>query len=414
MGAALTTPDASGAQQQNQLQALLSLVPEGNGDEAQQQATLEKVVEQRLRDGAGSFAPQVARLLLELKKESASSTFLASGSDENAGGKFALGESTFELSYAKLSDFHNGLEGIIGTPSVDFMKAMEEEHTRKHELNKPFTTANYGISTTPKTEWLFVAGKPEQVDEHLRSIGGKWPEESRGLQDDSHRRKYVPLEELIVVVEQELNVKLHAMGEPVLIEAEVAGARLYTGPMYVLYNGVLRNPPADGCVLYVTTLHAINSCVIKVSKLTKATKVYRGMVGASLPSNFLNPNEQGVRGGVERAFMSTTTDRNVALAYASSAPGKAALVFEIQQGMIDRGADLSLISMYPFEHEILFAPFTGVELLENKISNRLVLAKSRFSVNLKSLTLEQAFAKRHKLLMEIGEAIKLEVRRRYE
>eukprot|EP00965_Chrysotila_dentata_P107355 3546647-Pleurochrysis_carterae.AAC.1 len=67
---------------------------------------------------------------------------------------------------------------------------MEEEHTREHPLNTEFTTGNYGITTTPKTEWLFVAGTPEQVERHLESLGGKWPAETRGVKDESQRRKH--------------------------------------------------------------------------------------------------------------------------------------------------------------------------------------------------------------------------------
>eukprot|EP00965_Chrysotila_dentata_P231453 6198373-Pleurochrysis_carterae.AAC.2 len=405
MGASLTPPDAVEAQQQNQLKALLSLVPEDEGDEARKLATLQERVSKKLRHSIDDFALKIADRILRLHAEHASGAATPGGVES----KFAIGEASFELSYASLSDFHNGLEGIIGPPSVHFMKAMEEEHTREHELNKQFTTGNYGLATTPTTEWLFVAGTPDQVEAQLKSIGGDWPAETCGLDNESHRRKRVPLEELLVLAER-LNEQLKAMGEPVLIEAEVVGARLYTGPMYVKYNGVLRKPPANGDVLYVTTLHAINSCVIKQSKLTKATKVYRGVVGGSLPPSFLQPNEQGVRGGVERAFMSTTTDRGVAVAYASSKPGQAALVFVIQQGMIDRGADISHFSQYPFESEILFAPYTGVELLEDKVNESVLLAESRFSVNLKSLTLEQNFAKRLKLLKDMFADMQLEVR----
>jgi hypothetical protein len=56
--------------------------------------------------------------------------------------------------------------------------------------------------------------------------------------------------------------------------------------------------------------------------------------------------------------MSTTFDRDVAMQYASI-PGKPALVFEMQMGMIDRGAELRWISQYPHERECLFAPLTG-------------------------------------------------------
>ena len=49
--------------------------------------------------------------------------------------------------------------------------------------------------------------------------------------------------------------------------------------------------------------------------------VYRGMSGGTLPEEFRIPDEFGVRGGVEKAFMSTTTDRSVAMGYASGGHG---------------------------------------------------------------------------------------------
>ena len=55
-------------------------------------------------------------------------------------------------------------------------------------------------------------------------------------------------------------------------------------------------------------------------------------------------NAQGVKGGIESAFMSTTFDRKVAMRYAVGNEGKPALVFEMQMGMIDRGAKLDWIS----------------------------------------------------------------------
>ena len=53
------------------------------------------------------------------------------------------------------------------------------------------------------------------------------------------------------------------------------------------------------------------------------------------------------------------SEREVAKHYASGANGKAATVFEIQMGMVDRGADISFFSQYPHEKEICFAPLTG-------------------------------------------------------
>eukprot|EP00965_Chrysotila_dentata_P159072 5254931-Pleurochrysis_carterae.AAC.1 len=202
MGAALASLKADNMTPQNQLQALLALVPDVD-DETQRRALLCERVREKLCEGARSFTSQLVDHLLSLQAKSAYCIESSDGSDN----KFATGEASFELSYASLSDFHNGLEGLIGTPSVHFMVAMEEEHTRPHELNTEFTTGNYGITTTPRIDWHFVAGRPEKVVDFLESIGGEWPRETRGLEDESHRRKRVPLEELLIVAAK-LNEKL--------------------------------------------------------------------------------------------------------------------------------------------------------------------------------------------------------------
>ena len=102
---------------------------------------------------------------------------------------------------------------------------------------------------------------------------------------------------------------------------------------------------------YTTTLHAINSAIIKLSKLTYAGRIYRGIAGMGLPREFWRPNEHGVKGGIEGAFMSTTTQRQVAMSYAAGR-GEKGIVFEMQQGMINRGADISFLSQYPHEREM--------------------------------------------------------------
>ena len=125
---------------------------------------------------------------------------------------------------------------------------------------------------------------------------------------------------------------------------EFLGARLYTGPLYLKYNAVLVSHPRSSfpfrltthvcCVgivtqrglqfayarptferlckgnMYTTTLHAINSAIIKLSKLTSAGKVYRGVSGGLLPESCRKFNAHGIKGGVEGGFMSTTFDRD--------------------------------------------------------------------------------------------------------
>ena len=160
---------------------------------------------------------------------------------------------------------------------------------------------------------------------------------------------------------------------------------------------------------YTTTLHALNSAIVKLSKLTKAETVYRGVHDFTLPDKFWTPNRYNVRGGIDGAFMSTTLDRMTAISVAQS--GKTApIIFEIQQGMIDRGADISFLSQYPFEKEILFNPLTGLEVRGSRVEGSVLIVEVKLSVNLTSLTIEQVIGKRKKMLQDMVFGLEAEVR----
>ena len=64
-----------------------------------------------------------------------------------------------------------------------------------------------------------------------------------------------------------------------------------------------------------------------------------------------------VQGGTEFGFMSCSTDRSVGLQY-----GKGGYLFELQTGMVTRGASLQWLSYYPEETEVCLPPCTAVEL----------------------------------------------------
>ena len=71
-----------------------------------------------------------------------------------------------------------------------------------------------------------------------------------------------------------------------------------------------------------TTLHGINSAIVKLGKLTVATKVYRGISGMQLPKEFWTPNEFGVK-GVRRPWIATVSAGIVPLDRAMSLSGRA-------------------------------------------------------------------------------------------
>lgn len=121
-------------------------------------------------------------------------------------------------------------------------------------------------------------------------------------------------------------------------EAFIGDAKMWQGA-----NGTLPYEKAKKEVnLYTTTLHVLNSCIVKMGKLTEATTLYRGMSGRLFldtpiapyarpygssrpylphmagmsgrvfPDKFWTKNPYGVKGGVEFAFMSCTPKRSVA------------------------------------------------------------------------------------------------------
>ena len=279
------------------------------------------------------------------------------------------------LEYAGLDIFYGGLEGQIGAPPPKIREAMATEHTADGgDRHDEFTSGNYDVTTTSAIEYAFVA-TPEATP------AAGWPIEKKLVRalrptplqrttssaaliaSGAKMRTPLPITEMQVLV-SEKNALLEADRQTRLLLEEAIGARLYTGPLFVKYNGVLRGlnsavpflvssmvklccakAVADAFAAgtlsmaqakqqvnkYTTTLHCINSAILKLSKLTVATKVYRGISGMVLPQQFREANKHGVRGGIESAFMSTTVDREVALSYAASG-ARGGFVFEIRQG----------------------------------------------------------------------------------
>ena len=154
------------------------------------------------------------------------------------------------------------------------------------------------------------------------------------------------------------NEKRDEIQEYKLKHSEVLAAYLYTGPCFMPYNGVYRKFPKSIVELLkgdegsstpdntlATTLFCISSALMKLGRkaaLPPNGKVYRGMGGMHLPSQFWVPTGKPAwKGGVERAIMSTTTDKEVAIFYSN---GKG-IVAEISVGRVQMGGDMGWISM---------------------------------------------------------------------
>jgi hypothetical protein len=212
-----------------------------------------------------------------------------SGLQEHINSKFALDGASVGR-FATLNDFYKGPEGLIGTPNPKILPGMEAEHCRRGNHSTKFTSGNYNVTTTPAMEWEFVV-KPQMEFEYPHTPRDKnlWPK-GNDWKGSSGREA----ENLKVFVE---HPKAKRAG---LTEGEVIGLRLYTGPMFVLYNAVLRGFPEKDvkCLWddnagkenrYETTIFVIASGITKLSKVSpvpKDRRLYRGLGGMILPRQF--------------------------------------------------------------------------------------------------------------------------------
>ncbi len=275
---------------------------------------------------------------------------------------------------------------------MDFEKAMRAEHCSQAGHSHRFTTPNYKISTTPRQEWLYIVGDDK---------GERQP-----CPDMGHERRIIPISEL---------QKRPLAEKAALTREEMIAVVMYTGPMFVVYNGILRQYPqelykvfATGDNRFSTTIFVLVSAVQKLSRcmhIPAGMLLYRGLGGTlELPDSFSKADANGCSGYCEFGFMSTTADRAVAVQYSGIKDRKPqASILEIHPNSIDRGADISEFSQYPDEKEFLFVPMSYVQREERcrvevgPGGGVLKVISVRININLKTETVEQLRGKKRSM-----------------
>jgi len=196
---------------------------------------------------------------------------------------------------------------------------------------------------------------------------------------------------------------------------EIQAVILYTGPMYEKYNTVLREQPVNPP--YKNTLLMLTSAVMKLRKRTILDGdrlVHRGLSGGELPLEWVLEGFLGTKGGAEKAFMSTSKNRTEAAKYAAG--GVNPTLLQMPLGQVDKGADISQLSQYPGEAEVLFPPHSNIEVegmprLEMSDNRSIMVLSVRVSVSLKNLTREELEAKRKDLFIPTLHNTVLEAKR---
>lgn len=139
----------------------------------------------------------------------------------------------------------------------------------------------------------------------------------------------------------------------------VLALRLYSTSSYKSINDPLRQKPPPEMHPFAATTLFIRDGIKKLSRTNtgdRKEKVYwRGMSG-TLPESF------STDGGVEFGVMSTSSCFRVAVEFAKVETSSSPLIFKyVASSTYQRGANISFLSVYPEENEILYPPLTNLE-----------------------------------------------------
>eukprot|EP01051_Picozoa_sp_SAG22_P003682 SAG22_NODE_182_length_16036_cov_13.692226_5_plen_1698_part_00 len=294
--------------------------------------------------------------------------------------------------FASAEQFADGLVALVGpcAPGNPFAQ-MRAEHcdvpSGFGQSDLPFSSSPNHQDSTPAKEWLHV------YDPHLaeplsagvdmvtqKPLGNRPPKRWQDIMEGAVQL----INESFAHAKWAHDVTQEQFDALQLEDNELVAARLYSGPMYELYNKCLRamgdqahqdagdtSPSEDAAQAtrgkFVTTLHCINGATIKLGQLSYADTVFRGFPKMKLPVCFLRADATGVKGGVELGFTSTTLNRKTALAFANGGPNEPRTMIEGRMNMMARGAWVSWLSQFPDEREVLWPPLTGMQVQDDRV-----------------------------------------------
>ena len=281
--------------------------------------------------------------------------------DGGDGGKLCGASST--LSYGAKDQYIRGLDDILAKPIL----SMEQEFDR--ELSwRDWKGATHSL----REAWAYVTGPARRTE-------GCTP----GVRDASHDGK-TPAEFLAAANSHIADRRAAGHGtslaacDALLTLDEVLAVRLYSGPAYDPINGFLRQVAGlSGRYREAIARHAEVTFTATIGHLCRAVRklaavatheeaaqpLWRGVRG-ELPRSFWAADETGVIAAVDMAFMSTSRHERTPIEYMG---GGANVLWELRpqtesDSAYHRGADISMLSQFEGEREVLFPPCTMLEV----------------------------------------------------
>jgi hypothetical protein len=248
-----------------------------------------------------------------------------------------------ELHYGSDQAFHNGSAAVLGAEisDGDAMGAIALEVLVQGEASDRYNL------------WYFrfcAAAEQADYDEkgELRPDKGKLDEGHGGMRLADFTRAVNAL------------LERHGSGNRVT-DARVLALRLYTASTFKRLNTALRDKGTgrtQGELGFKACVQSARKCLLDMQAIPRPhANTFRGITG------YLADDFESKGMGMDYAFFSASTDEAVAVGFAAEASVDRTVLFEIECLRACPGVDVSLLSVYPGEKEVLFAPCTGLSLV---------------------------------------------------
>jgi Ca2+-binding EF-hand superfamily protein len=269
------------------------------------------------------------------------------------------------LTYGTRQTYIDGLNDILHKPILTMEQEWQREFTWVDREDHKYTSAK---------EWAYVTGPaiPEDCTPGRRDAAneGKTPENFMQEVNDEIRRHWLERKDT------------HDVPAINLITLdEVLSVRLYTGPGHQPINEFLRQiaklsgrlrlalakSTSDTFAATVANIcHAIRKLLAITPPSQMGTPLYRGVRG-ELPTTFWVQDEQNMVCAVEGGFMSTSKNKETPIKYMGR--GHHNILWKIEamdesDVAFHRGADVSRLSQFAAEEEVLFPPCTILQVVK--------------------------------------------------
>ena len=301
-----------------------------------------------------------------------SATFREPREGQNTNQNNKLCGSSATLRYGDRQQYIVGLGDII---SASVLK-IEQEFARDMSW-----TDWKGARYTLRDEFAYVTGAAKR-------LAGRTP----GTRDTNNDGRTVDqFQELANAHIRSRRAAGHGLVLPeqyaLLRRAEVLAIRLYSGAAFQPINSFLRQISAltgemrlqmaqNVSLTFAATVGHLCSAIRKLSAVATPeearTPLFRGVRGKLSPE-FWGTDDQGMVVATDTAFMSTSRNRRTPVAY--MAEGEHNVLWELQPSTASdiafhSGADISMLSQYAGEDEVLFPPCTMLVCQESSIQKR--------------------------------------------